>query len=245
MGTSIPARTAIVSPHLDDAVLSLGALIFRATQAGSYVRVVTVFAGDPDSDRPASGWDSLPGFTTEGEATRVRREEDAQACGIVGAERRYLPFSEPTYAGLPDPADVVAEVNANLEDVDAVLLPGFPLIHRDHRWLAQHLLEDGIGCSLVGLYVEQPYRHKKARFRSIRVDPSLGLRSSARLAWRRTRTRRIEMHAKHRAIAAYTSQRRWLELEGRKLDRMLLVEWLRGGERIAWLEQGESGLSRV
>jgi len=53
------------------------------------------------------------------------------------------------------------------------------------------------------------------------------------------------MHAKHRAIAAYTSQRRWLELEGRKLDRMLLVEWLRGGERIAWLEQGESGLSRV
>jgi LmbE family N-acetylglucosaminyl deacetylase len=241
MRSLIPARTAIVSPHLDDAVLSLGATIFRGTQAGSYVRVVTVFAGDPDSDRPASGWDSLPGHLTEGEATRTRREEDAQACTIVGADRRYLRFSEPTYAGIPDPADVVAEVNSSLRDLDAVLLPGFPLIHRDHRWLAQHLLEGGLECSLVGLYVEQPYRHQKARFRTLRVDPSLGLRSSARVAWQRTHTRRIEMRTKHRAIAAYTSQRRWLDLEGKKLDRMLQTELLRGGERIAWLEQGGSG----
>ena len=208
------------------------------------MRIVTVFAGDPNSDRPASGWDSLPGFATEGEAVRQRREEDAEACGIVGAERCYLRFSEPVYAGFPDPAAVVADVNESVKDVDAVLLPGFPLIHRDHRWLAEHLVSGLRDSSLVGLYVEQPYRHQKTRYQRIRVDPSLNMHDVPRLAWHRLGMRRQEMQAKRRAISAYASQLRWLELEGPSLDRMLVLEALRGGERVAWLEATRSSTHR-
>ena len=35
---------------------------------------------------------------------------------------------------------VVAAVNDALRDVDAALVPGFPLIHRDHRWLTENLV---------------------------------------------------------------------------------------------------------
>ena len=88
---SLPRRTAVLSPHVDDAVISLGASIYRATRAGSYVRIVTVFSGDPDSVLEASGWDSLPGFSTEGQAVRMRRSEDAEACSVVGADRALPP----------------------------------------------------------------------------------------------------------------------------------------------------------
>ena len=240
----LPARTAIVAPHLDDGVLSLGAAIFHATRAAAYVRVVTVFAGDPESDRPASGWDSLPGFGTEGEATRQRREEDAEACGVLGAERHYLHFSEPVYAGFPDPDAVVADVNEALRNVDAVLVPGFPLIHRDHRWLAELLLSAELDVSLVGLYVEQPYRHQNARYRRLQVDSSLRTRIGDRLSWRRLGMRRQAIRAKRRAITAYASQLRWLELDGAGLDRMLTLEALRGGERVAWLGGRESSVRR-
>ena len=244
MSFHLPARTAIVAPHLDDGVLSLGATISRATRAGSYVRVITVFAGDPESKRPASGWDSLPGFATEGEAVRKRRAEDAEACRLVGADRCYLDFSEPVYAGPPDRALVVAAVNDALSDVDAALVPGFPLIHRDHRWLTENLVAAGIESPLIALYVEQPYRHQKSRFRRIGVDAGLRALLAHDVAWHRARTGFQELRVKHRAISAYRSQRRWLDLDGRKLDRMLAFEAIAGGECVAWVAPSKSDTRR-
>jgi LmbE family N-acetylglucosaminyl deacetylase len=236
----LPARTAIVAPHLDDGVLSLGATIYRSSRAGSYIRVITVFAGDPESDRPASGWDSLPGFATEGEAVRIRREEDAEACGVVGADRLYLRFSEPVYAGPPDWVAVSAEVNEALSDVDVALVPGFPLIHRDHRWLTENLLAHGLEVPRVGLYAEQPYRHQKARFRRVGVDADLSAFLPEGVDWHRAGTGLEPLRAKHRAVSAYRSQRRWLDLDGSKLGRMLWFEAIRGGEAVAWVYRSES-----
>ena len=229
-----------MSPHLDDAVLSLAATIFRATRAGSYVRIVTVFSGDAESDRPASGWDSLSRFATEGEATRRRREEDAEACSVVGADRRYLDFSEPVYAGFPEPAAIVAEVNESVSDVDAVLVAGFPLIHRDHRWLTEQLLSGGLECARVGLYIEQPYRHQKMRYHRVRLDPHIRSLVGGEVRWRHGGAHRHALRAKRGAVAAYATQLRWLELDGRKLDRMLMLEALRGGETVGWLVSDKS-----
>jgi LmbE family N-acetylglucosaminyl deacetylase len=53
-----PGDVAVVSPHLDDAALSLGAAIAALTRSGRTVRVVTPFAGDPSSDAPANGWEA-------------------------------------------------------------------------------------------------------------------------------------------------------------------------------------------
>ena len=98
-------RVAVLSPHLDDAVLSLGAAIARAVREGATVTIVTVFAGDVDSALPASNWDRLAGFATEGEAAAARRVEDATACALLGAEPRPLPFPDyPYVAGEREPA---------------------------------------------------------------------------------------------------------------------------------------------
>src|SRR5262249_8239648 len=89
-------RVVVVSPHLDDAVLSLGAAI-ACTARGRSVEVLHVFGGDPESDAPAGGWDRRGGFRTEGEATRARREEDRRACAVLGASPAWLSFGDADY----------------------------------------------------------------------------------------------------------------------------------------------------
>ena len=58
-------RIVVVSPHLDDGVLSLGAWMASQVRAGARVELLTVFACDPESDAPTKGWDARGGFRTE------------------------------------------------------------------------------------------------------------------------------------------------------------------------------------
>src|SRR6476659_849282 len=92
MEESLDGRTVVVSPHLDDAVFSLGATIAHASKLGGRVQVLTVFGCEPESQQPANGWDTRGGFSTEGEAATARREEDREACRLVGAEPHWLAF---------------------------------------------------------------------------------------------------------------------------------------------------------
>ena len=71
----LTGRLVVVSPHLDDAVLSLGATMASAARNGAHVTVLTVFACDPQSSAPAEWWDRAGGFRTLGEAACARREE--------------------------------------------------------------------------------------------------------------------------------------------------------------------------
>lgn len=202
------------------------------------MRVVTVFGGDVASMRKASGWDSLAGFATEGEAVRARRGEDAEACAVVGAEQVCLPFSEIVYAGEPDEGAVLHAVSDAVCDVDAVLVPGYPLIHRDHRWLCTRVLGAHLPCAAVGLYVEQPYRDRVGDLRRIEVGSSIRELLRTEPQWERARVPPRNILVKRRAIKTYRSQLRWLELErpGRaRLARMLLREAINGGEAIAWV----------
>lgn len=144
----------VVSPHLDDAALSLGAAISRAARAGARVTVLTVLAGDPGSNEPAGDWDRSSGFATAGEAARTRREEDALACERLGARPVWLPYRDDQYerGGTDD------EIRARVREAAVtglVLLPGFPLEHPDHRWL--HDLLANAFPGRTGFYAEQPY----------------------------------------------------------------------------------------
>lgn len=232
MSRGLPGRTAVVSPHFDDAVLSLGAAIRRSARRGGRILIVTVFGGDPDSERPASGWDSLAGHATEGEAVRARRTEDAKACSVVGADGLWLPFSEPIYAGAPDGDEVARVLLEAVEGFDAVLVPGRPLVHRDHRWVTEACLKTSFGSASLGLYGEQPYLFRQGR----RGDGDTRLLEllSAEPRWERLRAGFVDLLAKHRAVRAYASQLKWLEIEGR-LVRMLLEDALKGGEQVGWV----------
>ena len=207
-------RIVVVSPHLDDGVLSLGAAIASWARGGALVEVLAVLACDPDSDAPAGGWDRRGGFATEGEAARVRREEDASACEILGATPVWLPFGNVDYERHGDEAEVRDAVLAVVAGADEVLVPGFPLTHPDHGWLVRVL--EGIG-ERVGRYAEQPY--------ASRSDEDLPAGFAALDSGIRDRI------AKWRAIRRYRSQLHLLGLKSwRRGPRTLLR-----GEHVSWV----------
>jgi LmbE family N-acetylglucosaminyl deacetylase len=147
----------VLSPHLDDGVLSLGGTLARWAGDGVTVRVVTVLANDPASVAPAGPWDAACGFATSGEATRARRVEDARACAVLGVEPAWLPFGDEQYGHGADDGAIWAGVRAATGGARTVLLPGFPLTNPDHEWLTSLVLDRTDGSPRVGFYREQPY----------------------------------------------------------------------------------------
>lgn len=237
MRKPLPAGLVVVSPHLDDAVLSLGASIARATRSGRRVEVLTVFAGVPESSVPAGGWDRRGGFATEGEAAIARRLEDRQACQLVRAEPAWLPFSEADYASGRSEEDVWGAVATAVANAEAVLMPGFPLTNSDHSWLSRLLVERRLPCRSVGLYAEQPYRYAvRAEQRRLRAPDFVS--GSRRLRWTHPAAGLADRRVKRQAILAYRSQMPLLGFSRdrwRKLDGMLRHEALHFGEAVVWL----------
>ena len=236
MRNSLEGRVVVVSPHLDDAALSLGASIAFAARHGAAVEVLTVFAGETGSDVPAGGWDTRGGFGTEGEAARARREEDKAAFALLGAKVTWLPFGDEQYDRHGGEDEVWRAVADAVAEADAVLVPGFPLTHADHAWLSKLLVRRGLPCRRIGVYVEQPYAY---RVRKTRPRPNVSEElSSASVRWARLSARPVDRGAKREAIAMYRSQVGLLGLSpglGSTLDRMLWREFLHGGEVVAWL----------
>ena len=153
-------RIVVVSPHLDDGVLSLGASMAAWRRAGATVELLTVLGCDPESAVPSGGWDRRGGFATEGESARARREEDRDACAIVGASPVWLPFGSVDYERHGAEADVRDAVVRAVAGADVVLLPGSPLTHPDHEWLSR-ILAAALDRGRLGLYAEQPYTRRE------------------------------------------------------------------------------------
>lgn len=92
-----------ISPHLDDAVFSAGAMLWNAAQAGDRVIIATVFTGNvarPGGFALACQLDK--GLGPGIDYMALRREEDQEACAIIGAEARHLPLLEAPHRGYDD-----------------------------------------------------------------------------------------------------------------------------------------------
>jgi LmbE family N-acetylglucosaminyl deacetylase len=255
----LPGRIVVVSPHLDDAVLSLGAAIARASRSEADVRVLTVLAGDPDSERPAGPWDALSGFSTEGEAATQRRVEDSRACEIVGATPVWLPFSDVENRDDFDQEAVWRAMEAHVADCDLVLSPGFPLHHPDHVLLTTLILRRLDTDRQLALYVEQPYANLAAiprgyRPRALLTAARIALREGGArrllrptlpaeisgivpgpVEWLAARATSADRRLKAAAIRAYESQ--LVDMRRRLVDRIRIYERGWGGEGVALLER--------
>jgi len=229
-------RVVVVSPHLDDAVMSLGATIAWAAQAGAKIDVLTVFTCIPSSGALAGPWDKSCGYDTEGEQATARREEDRQACLVLGAQPRWLNFGAEPYERRGSEDDIWSAVQAATQEADLVLLPGFPLLHPDHAFLSELLLRKGIAGRRTVLYAEQPYAytHNMAP-QGAEVAPALKAVIGPAISWTRVRTERAHRQAKLKAVRCYGSQLRRLGLRNIGLYRMLWRERTQGGEAVAWL----------
>jgi LmbE family N-acetylglucosaminyl deacetylase len=215
-GEELEGPVVAISVHLDDAVFSLGAALARAARRGAEVTVLTVLANDPNADTPAREWDAQAGFRTAREAGEARRAEDRRACALIGARPVWLPFGDMTYGrGAPDD-EVVTAVRGQVDGAATVLIPGFPLTHPDHRWLAGLL--EGLPAPRIGRYVEQPY--------------TLWSSSADDGEWRPLAAGPRDRIAKLRACRAYRSQLRLLDR--RIVYRATRHEAVHGGELIRW-----------
>jgi LmbE family N-acetylglucosaminyl deacetylase len=217
----------VVSPHLDDAVLSLGAAMAAWARSGARVELLTVFAGDPESTAPAGGWDSRGGFATEGEAVRARRAEDDRASAALGVVPVRLGFGYQDYGRHGDEGDLGRAALAAIGPADVVLLPGSPLSHPDHELLVRAIVDAPLEARRVGFYAEQPYTKRAGG------DPLVPERLTAGrpgpFAFAPVRADWRDHLAKYRAVRAYRSQLPLLALGGRNL-----VAFLRGPELVAW-----------
>ena len=148
------APTVVLSPHLDDAVLSAWSVVGGAGEA----EVVNVFAGVPE-DGPPPRWDRLAGAVSRRAHMEERLEEDRAALALAGRSAHYLAFLDRHYRSIAPDADRVAEA------IDAAV-PAAPLLyapagiggHEDHVMVRDVALELGRRRGMaVRLYAELPY----------------------------------------------------------------------------------------
>jgi LmbE family N-acetylglucosaminyl deacetylase len=146
--------TAILSPHLDDAVLSC----WHALTSMGEVAVINMFAAIPARDHPLSWWDRVTGATDSAARMRERLAEDQRALALAGRRAVNLEFLDDQYRGAHQPLDqIVAELRCILAPTAVLLAPAGIGGHPDHllvRAAALTLRENGFA---VALYAELPH----------------------------------------------------------------------------------------
>ena len=93
-------RWIYISPHLDDAVLSAGGLIYEQTRAGMDVEIWTLLCGFPPSEEFSPFAQVLHyqwGIPAAAEGVSTRRAEDIKAASIVGAKTVHFDFLDCIY----------------------------------------------------------------------------------------------------------------------------------------------------
>lgn len=89
-----------VSPHLDDAVFSVGGALARRARDGWRVVVATVFtASVPNPTGFALACQLDKGLGAQVDYMALRRAEDVKACAAIGAKAIHLPFPEAPHRG--------------------------------------------------------------------------------------------------------------------------------------------------
>jgi LmbE family N-acetylglucosaminyl deacetylase len=174
--TELAGRVAVVSPHLDDAVLSCGEVMSRLDDCV----VLTVFAGSPPSWGIHRLWDhDLSGFPEGTDVVAARLGEDDAALGILGAGAARLNFLDEQYRQPgtdPSLEEVGGQIGAGVDGIGAttVLMP-LGLGHNDHRLAAA-------GCRGAALershlqwfaYLDLPYGYEEETIGHHAVDEAL------------------------------------------------------------------------
>ena len=177
-----PYQHVYLSPHLDDAALSCGGMIYAQTKSGERVLIVTIFAGRPDYSRLSEfarfqhRWWGDPD-----DPIGQRRREDERACRILGADWIHLDELDAIYRcdpatgqtlynsdseifGPPHPADTTKAVTMaevwlrrlpfSHARVYAPLAAGSHVDHQLIRQAAMYLIQYGLS---VVFYEDFPY----------------------------------------------------------------------------------------
>jgi LmbE family N-acetylglucosaminyl deacetylase len=203
--TPLGCRLLVVSPHCDDAILSLGATLSYHVRRGGSATVITALAGDSTSRAPAGAWDLDAGFHTAGQAAMARQEEDLAACSALGVEAVHVHEPDGQYVRHRDDRHLWATVRDAAPAYDDVLLPGYPLWHPDHRRVTEVVLNRLQSGGRLRLYVEEPYA--SWLLRRLPTVPTVEHRSLVSgVLWGTAPVRSTDRRRKIRAASCYRSQ---------------------------------------
>ena len=146
---------ALLSPHLDDAVLSLWHLL----DGPADVTVVNVFAGVPQADGGGDRWwDHVTGATDSAQRVHERRAEDREALGLAGRTAVDIGLLEAQYRDRPQAVEPVVERLAEaLPDSARVLAPAALDGHRSHRVVRAAALALREAGRATTLYADVPH----------------------------------------------------------------------------------------
>ena len=101
-----------VSPHLDDAVFSVGGLIASLTDQGHQAHVVTCFTQSVTNPKGfALACQLDKGLSADVDYMQLRREEDRTACQQLGAKPHWLDLLEAPHRGYYSAADLFNGAN--------------------------------------------------------------------------------------------------------------------------------------
>ena len=143
----------VISPHLDDAVYSVGQTI-----AGKGATVATVFAAYPKVPVETT-YDTSAGFASSADAVKARRLEDFTACAALDAHAIHGPFLDRPYRTEPvDPAAITAWLHEIVADHEQIVVP-LGIHHPDHLLVADLALNVALTTKAeILVYEELPYR---------------------------------------------------------------------------------------
>lgn len=119
----------IISPHLDDAVLSATSPILAAKAAD----VVTVFAGVPDEGTRPGWWDRVTRAVNPAERVLQRVQEDTAAMAELGARAHHLDEMDGQHRDGPaDTQRIANQLRSFVESAHDVWIPAGIGGHKDH-----------------------------------------------------------------------------------------------------------------
>jgi len=144
---------AVLSPHLDDAVLSCWSVL----TAPEPVLVVNVFTGSPPPGSGARWWDRVTGASDSASRMRERLAEDRAALALAGREALHLDLLEVQYRDGVAPPDLEQVIDGVLPAGYALYAPAALGDHADHALVRDAALALQVGGTAVTLYADLPH----------------------------------------------------------------------------------------
>ena len=232
-------RILLVSPHLDDAVFSMGGIAATLAATGAQVTMATAFTR---SVHPATGFALAcqldKGLSADIDYMALRRNEDAAAARVLGVDPVWLDLPEAPHRGYDNAAalfsgpredDAVADALADavaplVAEADWVFAPQGLGGHVDHGRVIAALL--AVGPRRIAWWEDTPYV-----IRTPEARPHMALQS---LQPTTVRFGTHALEAKIAASCAYASQLGF-QLAGpdRAAEALTNLSYRRGGAQPA------------
>lgn len=152
---SKPPRILAISPHLDDAVLSIGATLASLTSKGSSATVFTAFAGIPDPPYSPAACHIHDTWGLRDQPVHARRAEDIAALRYLNAMPKHGEFLDLIYRVPAETVEDIFEYSAREHDSQLVTTVADAII----RLIEAQTPDVVLTCAAVGGHTD----HRHAR----------------------------------------------------------------------------------